>query len=274
MYKISAIMDNYTNHHLCYARHGLSMFLETPEHKILVDTGACDKLLYNAEQLDISLDSIDYLVLSHGHYDHTGGLKALLEKYHPLNIIAHPDIFTERYHKGDDGLKNISIPFAKELLGSLGANFNLTRKPFHFSDNVFTTGEIINAPHPRANKAMFVKNGEDYSKDLILDDLSIIITRSEQINIICGCSHAGILNIVEHAIELTGIERINYIIGGLHLSKMDEAYSLDTLYELNKFDIKNIAISHCTGIHSFSIIQDNMASDVTYFGVGDTILIL
>ena len=273
MYKITALMDNYTDHKHCLAEHGLSYLIETPDHKLLFDTGASGHFFDNAKHLKIDLSNIDYLVLSHGHYDHTGGLKTLLENVSPLEIIAHPDIFLERYSKHQDRPINISIPFSQKELEDLGAKFTLTNKPYKFNKNVFTTGEVEHNHDSHAIFNMFKKEGDKLIQDYILDDLSIIIVHDEKINIICGCSHASILNIIEKAISLTGIEEINYVIGGLHFFKIEDTIVNEVLYELNYFKIKNLAVSHCTGVNSIPKILDNVASNVFYFGTGDTISI-
>ncbi|MGD9580522.1 MAG: MBL fold metallo-hydrolase, partial [Vampirovibrionia bacterium] len=272
MYKITGLIDNYTSHYECFAEHGLSYYIETPDTTILFDTGSTSNIINNADKLNLSLSKIDYLLLSHGHYDHCGGIKEVLKKKSPLKIIAHPDIFVERYSKHDDGMVKISNPFTKEELEETGAQFNLTKESYKFNDNLFTTGEVKRTHKSCAPNMQKVIDNK-YIKDTVLDDLSLIITDSEQINIICGCSHSGILNIVEQAINLTGLNTINYIIGGLHFYNMDENELKDTLYELNNYDIRNIAISHCTGINTLSIISDNMASNISYFGISDTIVI-
>lgn len=272
MYKITAIVDNYTNHRECFGEHGLSYYIKTPNSSILFDTGHTENISHNANKLNLSLKNIDCIMLSHGHYDHCGGLKTVLKTKSPLNIIAHPDIFVERYGKEDNKLVNISNPFSREELESLGAKFILTKSSYKFNDNIFTTGEVKRT-HKSCAANMQKKIEDKLIEDQVNDDLSLIITYNQQINIICGCSHAGILNIVEQAREMTGLKIINQIIGGLHFFKMDKDELNDTLYDLNKHDIRNIAISHCTGVHTLKTISDNLASNVSYFGIGDSILI-
>lgn len=272
MYKITAIMDNYTNNVNCFGEHGLSIYIETPKDTILFDTGNTENISHNADMLNLYLKKIDYLILSHGHYDHCGGIKAILKNKMPLTIIAHPDIFTERFGKRDNKLVNISNPFSREELETNGAKFILTKSSYKFSKNIFTTGEVKRT-HKSCAANMQKKIDDKLVEDAVNDDISLIIIHNQQINIICGCSHAGILNIVEQAKEMTGLKAINYLIGGLHFFKMGNDELKDTLYELNKHDIRNIAISHCTGIHTLKTITDNMASNVSYFGVGDSILI-
>lgn len=272
MYKIKVLMDNYTNNYKCFAEHGLSYYIETPEHTILFDTGYTKNITHNADHLGLSLINIDCIILSHGHYDHCGGLKSVLEIKSPINIIAHPDIFVERYSKKEDQLVNISNPFSREELEELGGKFILTKTRYKINDNIFTTGEVKRTHNSCAANMQKKINGQ-LVKDEVNDDLSLIITHNQQINIICGCSHAGILNIIEQAKEMTGLKTVNNIIGGLHFFKMSKNELNDTLYDLNKHDIRNIAISHCTGVHTLKHISDNVASNVTYFGIGDSILI-
>ncbi|MEW5819325.1 MAG: MBL fold metallo-hydrolase [Cyanobacteriota bacterium] len=273
MIKVSALMDNYTSHTDCFAEHGLSFFIETPDKKILYDTGQTNNFIHNAEKLNVPINKTDFLVISHGHYDHTGGLMALLELVPSLKIIAHPDIFIERYVRSGNDFKTISNPFSQQDLAKFNAEITLTNKPYNLAKNIFTLGEVEDMFNNIANKHMFKDENGKMTVDYIKDDLSIVIKQEDQINIICGCSHSGILNIVDKAINMTGIETVNYIIGGLHFFKMSNNYIKDTIYELNNYDIRNIAVSHCTGVNLLFYLQDNLASEITYFGVGDSIVI-
>ena len=233
MFKITGIIDNYVSHKQCFGEHGLSFYIETPDKTILFDTGQTENILHNIEKLNIALDNIEFVVLSHGHYDHTGGLKAILRKKSPLKVIAHPDIFVERYHidpEKKDSV-NISNPFSMQDLENAGAEFILTDKPYCFNDKTFTSGYIKRVSPYTSHKNMYLSSQGKMSPDSVNDDLVLIIIHDQSLNIICGCSHSGILNIVNHAIEITGISSINYIIGGLHFMNTDKNELNDILYD-------------------------------------------
>lgn len=274
MIKITGLMDNYTGHYQCLAEHGLSYFIETPGFNMLFDTGASEKTVYNTSKLGVDIKTIKYILLSHGHYDHTGGLKSVLEEVHPVTIVAHPDIFLERFYKfEDDSIKKLSNPYSQEELEQLGGVLELTDEPFFFEQNIYSTGFVTReSPHTAYDNMIKVDNGK-FLPDTIKDDQALIIVLNDQLNIITGCSHSGILNIVKQAIKMSGINIINYIIGGLHFHDTQEDKLKDILYDLNYYNIDNIAISHCTGINKFNVIQDNVACRLTYLGVGESILI-
>jgi len=126
------------------AEWGLSILIETDDMNILLDTGKSISVSHNADTLGIDLSKIDKIVLSHGHYDHTGGLREILRKMKKeVEIIAHPDIWAVKYSRREDQPdRYIGIPFQRQELESLGANFNLTTKPVKITDNIMTTGEI------------------------------------------------------------------------------------------------------------------------------------
>jgi len=124
--------------------HGVSVLVETSAGRVLFDTGQSGVvLLHNAHEMGLSLRSIDAIVLSHGHYDHTGGMDAVLKAAGETPVFAHPDIFVPRFSRRPDGsLKPIGIPFDREWLEGLGASWRLDRKPQEVIPGVFTTGEV------------------------------------------------------------------------------------------------------------------------------------
>ncbi|NMB41501.1 MAG: MBL fold metallo-hydrolase [Firmicutes bacterium] len=230
--------------------HGLSMLLEIGNKKILFDTGAGFTLLQNAKTLNIDLAKIDKVVLSHGHYDHTGGLKDLLQITGPTPVYAHPDVFQNKYHlqKGKEPRK-IGIPWPKEELESLGAKFHLTRDPQEIEKGVIITGEIPRIESEEGEKGdLFYKNPDgSFAEDILRDDQAIILEGSSGTIVLLGCAHAGLINTLRYASKLTGKSKIYACYGGMHLVNAS-AKRLDyTVRELKSFDIQKLAPCHCTG---------------------------
>jgi 7,8-dihydropterin-6-yl-methyl-4-(beta-D-ribofuranosyl)aminobenzene 5'-phosphate synthase len=227
------------------------MLVETDETTLLFDCGRGIATVYNATALKIDLSRIDSIVLSHSHNDHTGGLYPLFELLKKeTQIIAHPDIWKDKYYKAPDLPYRFSgVPYKKEALESLGARFVLTNQPFHISDNIMTTGEIpMNTEFEGIHDRLFVKEGDHWTPDHVPDDQALIIKTAHGLVIISGCAHRGIVNTIQHAKRLTGVDKIYAILGGLHL--MDQplqriAKTVDTLGEL---EIERIGVSHCTGL--------------------------
>lgn len=142
--RITTLSDNTAAMGNFLAEWGLSILVETPEATVLLDTGIGNSAVHNAQILDIDLGKIDKIVLSHGHADHTGGLREVLRQMKKdVEIIAHPDIWQAKYdRRGNHPARYIGIPFQKEELENLGARFTLTREPAQIGQNILTTGEV------------------------------------------------------------------------------------------------------------------------------------
>ncbi len=217
------------------AEHGLSYLIED-DIKILFDFGQSDMFLKNAEKLKISLDDINTIVLSHGHFDHGNGLKYLKDK----KLICHPDVFIKRYRKTD----NINIGLSLDEK-QISERFHLikSKTPFMISNNIFFLGEIPRINDFEAKTTSFVK--EDNSEDFITDDSAIAIRSPKGLIIITGCGHAGICNTIEYAKKITGLKKINTVMGGFHL-KENDLQTQETIKFFKKQNIQNILPSHCT----------------------------
>ena len=140
--KITTLSENSANSGFL-AEWGLSMVVEVEGLKVLFDTGSGHAALHNAQILGVDLSTVDCIVLSHGHYDHTGGLREVLRRTGPKKVIGHPDIWQHKYAR-PPGQKEryVGIPFVREGLESLGASFTLSKEPIKLSDRIMTTGEI------------------------------------------------------------------------------------------------------------------------------------
>ena len=242
---------------------GQSLLVEADDQKILFDTGPSALITKNAAALGVDIGSVGRIVLSHGHYDHTGGLKEVLTKIresgqHPdgIEIIAHPDIFTPKhfYIKGFVE-KYIGIPFPREELEALGARFNLSEAPVRLSENMLTTGEVeIIVDFEKIDKDLHVKEDGAQVHDKLADDLGIIIKTDQGLVILLGCAHRGIVNTILHAQKVTGIKDIYAIIGGTHLISADKEQMQSTINAVKGFNIKKLGVSHCTGLKSAAIL--------------------
>ena len=246
--KITTLSENTANHGFI-AEWGLSILVEVDGTKILMDTGWGFSAVYNAQLMGIDFDTIDMIVLSHGHRDHTGGLRDILRRRQaPVNVIAHPDIWASKYARSDKRDEFSGVPFSREALESAGARFNLSKEPVHISNNVMTTGEIpLVSGYEIIEENLLVKHGDSLKHDSLADDLALIIKAEYGLVIVLGCAHHGIVNTVHHAQRLTNQELVYAVIGGTHLYRASQERINSTINDLKDIGVQRIGVSHCTG---------------------------
>jgi len=203
--QITTLSENTANYGYI-AEWGLSILVEVDGTKILVDTGLSFSAVHNAQLMGIDLSTIDRMVLSHGHADHTGGLREVLKIKGEVDIIAHPDIWAAKYVQRDQRpLQYCGIPFTRQELESRGARFNLKREPVPITEHVMTTGEIpMSSGYEEIESNLFIKEDDQFKPDPLADDLALVIDTDFGLVVILGCAHRGIINTLRHAQNLTG----------------------------------------------------------------------
>lgn len=230
------------------AEHGWAVYLETEHGNLLFDTGQGLALVNNAHYFKKDLTRIQGIVLSHHHIDHTGGLMAALEASGPVPVYAHEALFKESFLIRGPKPKYIGVPFARIALESKGAEFHFNRDFREILPDVFLTGEVPRRNDFETGDADQVILKEDlFVKDPLEDDQSLIIKTAKGLFVILGCSHAGIINILNYAIEKTGEDRIHTVIGGTHLGPISSGQREKSIEALQAFRIERLGVSHCTG---------------------------
>jgi 7,8-dihydropterin-6-yl-methyl-4-(beta-D-ribofuranosyl)aminobenzene 5'-phosphate synthase len=273
--RIITLSENTAGQPDLLAEWGLSILVETPETSILLDAGASISAARNLDTLDIDYRKIDKIILSHGHYDHTGGLQPLLKKLRKeVEIIAHPDIWVPKYsrRKGKPD-KYIGMPYLRQELESLGARFTLTRGPLEVTGNILTTGEIpLITDFEEIGSELAVRTAEGYwEQDNFPDDLALVIKTSTGLAVICGCAHRGLINTLYHARDITGESRVRLVLGGSHLKDSSVEQVWQTISALNQMGVRKVAVSHCTGPQATLLIAQTFGRDFIFNNTGNII---
>ena len=271
--RITTLSENTAGAVDLLAEWGLSILTETGKENILFDTGQTITASYNTDNLEIDLNQIDKIILSHGHYDHTGGLRQILRKMRKeVEIVAHPDIWTDKYRrrKGKKD-KYIGIPFQRQELESLGAQFTLTTKPVKIADNVMTTGEVpMVTDYETIDSNLFVKGNDGWQPDKLLDDLSLIINTKSGLVVVLGCAHRGMINTLYHAQQLTGVKTIHAVLGGAHLISASKKRIRLTIAALKELGVQRLGLCHCTSLPAMSLLAQEFG-DKFFFNIAGTI---
>jgi 7,8-dihydropterin-6-yl-methyl-4-(beta-D-ribofuranosyl)aminobenzene 5'-phosphate synthase len=250
--RITTLSENTANYGYL-AEWGLSILVEVDNLKILMDTGLSFSVVHNAQLMGIDLSTVDRIVLSHGHADHTGGLREVLKIKGKVEVIAHPDVWASKYTRraGQKEEQYIGMPFSREELESRGARFNLTREPVYISENIMTTGEIpMVSGYEEVENNLFIKKGDALYQDQLADDLALLIDTDFGLVVILGCAHRGIVNTLRHAQSLTGKELVYAAIGGTHLFRASGERIERTMADLKEMGIQKLGVSHCTGFRA------------------------
>ena len=228
---------------------GLSFIIEVNGMKILFDTGERGSLLNNSDVMGIDLKQVEALVLSHGHYDHTGGIRSFLQYRGKLPVYTHPGLFASHYALPEKP-RYAGVPYRKEALESLGAEFVFVKESLEITPGVFISGEVPRKTvFEKVDETLFcLENGRKISPDPFHDDMSLYCVTREGIFIVLGCAHAGLINIVEHAREVTGESRVYGIIGGTHLGPAPVEQQEATINYLKELDLEFLGANHCTGL--------------------------
>ena len=209
--RLTVLTDNTARIDAYYlAEAGVSYYIQDGGKNILFDTGYSDVYVRNAEAMQIDLRQLDMIVFSHGHNDHTGGLRYLPEDIRDIRVLAHPDAFKPKRYDGE----SIGTPIELALLAS---RFRLepSSVPVALTDRLFFLGEIprTNSFENTAPIGERLFNGI-WESDYVLDDSALVYCGEDGLTIITGCSHSGICNITEYAKAVCGDDRIAGIIGG------------------------------------------------------------
>lgn len=266
------------------AEHGLSLLIDTWEgdkrHRTLLDTAYNPgTAMHNMEMLGVSPGSIEALVLSHGHMDHTGSVNILLEAIgKPIPVFCHPDAFCNRFlERPGVGLVKFPQLIDKEKIMAKGASLYEESGPVLLAeDTVLATGQVPRVtPFEKGMPGAKIQTDSGLEPDKIQDDQSLVMNlEGYGLVVISGCAHAGIVNSVRYACELTGEEKVCAVIGGFHLTGPDMAPVIDsTVEEIRKIDPKMVVPMHCTGFPAIQKFRSEFAESFVLSSVGTKLVL-
>lgn len=270
--RIINLMENTPGNKGCKYEHGLSFYIETDSHKIIMDTGATDGFFQNANALGIDLSLVDTLILSHGHYDHSGGIMSFYEINKQALIYVQKGAGEDYYHKNEVMEKYIGIdkdilglPTVRVIDGDMRLDSNL---------NIFSkvTGRRL---WPSGNRELMVKKDGEFVQDEFLHEQYLVIEGENKNILVSGCAHNGVLNILDRYKELYGSYPAA-VISGFHMQKKN-GYSDEDIELFRKVaqELKSLDTvfytGHCTGELPFQVMKEIMGDSLVYVHSGDEI---
>ncbi|MEM3693604.1 MAG: MBL fold metallo-hydrolase [Candidatus Bathyarchaeia archaeon] len=277
--KVSVLVEDSVNMHRreLLAQHGLSIFIEAIGEKgitsILMDTGPSSEVIFhNLEVMGLDLRKTDAVFLSHGHYDHCGGLLQVLKAIgRPVPVIAHPKAFDPKIAIKPT-IRFVGSFFSISEIKAAGGIPLLASNAFHIAEGISTSGEVKReVDFERIDDFWTIENGR-FMEDHMPDDQALFFElENKGLVILTGCAHTGIVNLAMHAKRLQTSIPIYAIIGGFHLSEANEDRIAKTVEEISKFNIQFIAPCHCTGIKAICKLMEAFGNRCMALRTGDVI---
>jgi len=280
--RIVTVLDDYAGYETSFlAQHGIAILLEASSggvcKRVLLDAGqSALPILHNLEIMDIDPGSIDAIVVSHCHYDHTEGLVEVLRAVgrEGIPVIAHPTMFRPNYIL-KPFIRNIGVTGknGKVAIEEAGGLLVLVDEPFEIMPGVIVTGEV---PRRRAFEKQGIGTynieGGKVVPDEIRDDLSLTVkVKGKGLAVVSGCSHAGIVNIIDWCREIAAEPRVDLVIGGFHLIEASGERIRETAQALKQLNVGRIVTGHCTGLEALCEFSRILGDRFEQLHVGTTI---
>ena len=248
--RITVLVENTAGGPNVLAEHGLSYWIEHNGRHILLDSGQGGVLANNAYKLGISLREINALVLSHGHYDHTGGAAEALKSAQSVAVYAHPAAFARKFIRNSDGTaREIGMLYpSQEAIRASHNQWIATEGPTVVSDVLTVTGPVPRVTDFEDTGGPFFLDEACTKPDPLVDDQSVFFDTTEGTVVLLGCAHSGVINTLSYIRQLTAERPIRAVIGGMHLVAASPEQIVRTIEELRQLGVGQLAPGHCTGM--------------------------
>lgn len=253
--------------------HGFSALIEPSNgDPLLFDTGQGLTLLHNARRMNKDLARVQKVVVSHGHYDHAGGLLPLLNGCGPKQIHGHPGIFDLRHRVKDNGeCYSIGIPNDRAELEAAGAVFDLAKDFRELAPAVYLTGEVPRVTDFETGDQGLYRDCSGQVPDRTFDDQSLVLETDQGLVVVLGCCHAGLVNTLEHIAAMTGRRDIHAVVGGTHLGFCSQDQIGKTIAAIRRLGINKVAAGHCTGFAASARLSRELPKQFQVAMVGYTL---
>lgn len=270
--KFQFLVENKTDNPGVLAEHGLSIYIEADGKKILFDAGATDLIIRNAEASGVDLTAVDLAVVSHGHYDHTGGFPAFCRINEKAHIYIHKNAFRKSFGLVDGKPEEdiSAIRWTDEEMASLQDRLTYTDGPVWITDNICITGTV-----PYAEGSMPTEQFYYYDSvgQMIVDDMSheqcLVIRQAEGLYIFSGCSHRGVISALNVGKSLFPGERVAALAAGMHLYSASEEDRKRVIDQVEAEQLDMVMPVHCTGIKAICELKMRLGDRCIVATAGD-----
>lgn len=259
-----------------FYEHGLSLYIELEDTNLLFDTGQTGDFIKNSEKLKKSIQDLDYVVISHGHYDHSGGVHRLLATLNrKTEFVVGDEFFDLKYKKLEDGTYKFNgNSFHQSQIEEKGIHLRkIEEDTTYLNDRILIFHNFKRSnEYELRNERFFIQQGETYLPDDFKDEIALGILTSKGLVVVVGCSHVGIINILTDIRKRVNIP-IYAVIGGTHLVEADEVRMNRTVMALKEMGIQSIAVSHCTGEEGSKRLSSEFGTRFIRNNTGNVIVI-